>query len=77
LSKEERAKIAIAKRAQEIKEQKEKDENSKKDREILEREAEEVRQRERSQPNRYAGSRSQSIISHLAGLHFRNHHLSL
>ncbi|KAJ7582885.1 P-loop containing nucleoside triphosphate hydrolase protein [Mycena floridula] len=47
LSKEERAKLAIAKRAQEIKEQKERDENTRKDRENLERDAEEIRMRDR------------------------------
>ncbi|KIK59798.1 hypothetical protein GYMLUDRAFT_44255 [Collybiopsis luxurians FD-317 M1] len=46
LSKEERAAIAIAKRAQEIKEQKLKDENSKKDRAALEKEAEDLRFRD-------------------------------
>ncbi|KAG2157334.1 P-loop containing nucleoside triphosphate hydrolase protein [Suillus clintonianus] len=46
LSKEERAKIAIAKRAAELKEQRERDEKSRVDRDGLEREAEEVRQRE-------------------------------
>ena len=62
LSKEERAKIAIAKRAQEIKEQKEKEDKTKQDRDALEREAEDIRQKERSQPNRYGGgSRSQYI----------------
>ncbi|KAL1745621.1 P-loop containing nucleoside triphosphate hydrolase protein [Schizophyllum fasciatum] len=43
LSKEERAKLAIAKRAAEIREQKEKDERARKEREDLERQAEEVR----------------------------------
>ncbi|KAH7889299.1 P-loop containing nucleoside triphosphate hydrolase protein [Phlebopus sp. FC_14] len=47
LSKEERAKIAIAKRAAELKEQREREERTKSDREVLEREAEEVRQSER------------------------------
>lgn len=51
LSKEERAKIAIAKRAQEIREQKGKDDASKKDREGLEREADELRYKDRNQPN--------------------------
>lgn len=64
LSKEERAKIAIAKRAQEIREQKEKDDRAKLDREILESQADDLRQKERSQPTRYGGSaggRSQCI----------------
>jgi ATP-dependent RNA helicase DDX23/PRP28 len=55
LSKEDRAKLAIAKRAQEIKEQKERDEKAKKDREALEREAEEFRNKDRNQANRYGG----------------------
>ncbi|KAJ7709992.1 P-loop containing nucleoside triphosphate hydrolase protein [Mycena rosella] len=49
LSKEERATLAIAKRAQEIREQKEKDELARKDRATLEQDAEELRMRERSQ----------------------------
>ncbi|KAF8212328.1 P-loop containing nucleoside triphosphate hydrolase protein [Mycena galopus ATCC 62051] len=55
LSKEERATLAIAKRAQEIREQKEKDELAKKDREALERDADELRMKERNQSssNRY------------------------
>lgn len=57
LSKEERAKLAIAKRAQEIREQKEKDESSKRDREVLEREASELSLRERSQPSRHGAGR--------------------
>ncbi|KAI5834125.1 P-loop containing nucleoside triphosphate hydrolase protein [Schizophyllum commune Tattone D] len=43
LSKEERAKLAIAKRAAEIREQKEKEERARKEREDLERQAEEIR----------------------------------
>ncbi|OAX43536.1 P-loop containing nucleoside triphosphate hydrolase protein [Rhizopogon vinicolor AM-OR11-026] len=46
LSKEERAQIAIAKRAAELREQRERNEKSRMDREVLEREAQEVRQRE-------------------------------
>lgn len=46
LSKEERAKLAIAKRAQEIEEQKEREESTRRDREALEREAEEFRQKQ-------------------------------
>ena len=67
LSKEERAKIAIAKRAQEIKEQREREQKSKKDREALEKEAEEIRQKERSQSNRYDGGGGRSLysLSHL------------
>ncbi|KAJ7489800.1 P-loop containing nucleoside triphosphate hydrolase protein [Mycena galericulata] len=53
LSKEERAKLAIAKRAQEIREQKEKDELTRKDRAALEQEAEELRAKERGGQNRY------------------------
>jgi ATP-dependent RNA helicase DDX23/PRP28 len=47
LSKEERAKIAIAKRAAELKEQREREEKTRQDRDVLEREADAVRQRER------------------------------
>ncbi|KAF7304784.1 Pre-mRNA-splicing ATP-dependent RNA helicase PRP28 [Mycena kentingensis (nom. inval.)] len=47
LSKEERAKIAIAKRAQEIREQKEKEDATRKDRAALEQEADDLRQKER------------------------------
>lgn len=43
LSKEERAKLAIAKRAQEIKDQRERDENVRRDRETLEKEAQDLR----------------------------------
>jgi len=55
LSKEERARIAIAKRAQEIKEQRERDEQTKQDREALERDADELRRKEESSgaSNRY------------------------
>ncbi|KAG5653969.1 hypothetical protein H0H81_008837 [Sphagnurus paluster] len=53
LSKEERAKIAIAQRAKEINAQKLKEDNARRDREALEREAEELRQRERG--GRYGG----------------------
>jgi ATP-dependent RNA helicase DDX23/PRP28 len=56
LTKEERAQIAIAKRAQEIREQKEKEENGKKDREALERDAEELKLRERNQASKKYGS---------------------
>jgi ATP-dependent RNA helicase DDX23/PRP28 len=47
LTKEERAKVAIAKRAQELKDEKQKAEKERQDREALEREAEEIRSRER------------------------------
>lgn len=58
LSKEERAKIAIAKRTAELREQRERDEKSRVDREVLEREAEEVRQREqeRERAARYSSA---------------------
>jgi ATP-dependent RNA helicase DDX23/PRP28 len=46
LTKEERAKLALAKREQEIKDQREKDEKRKTERDALERDAEEVRQKE-------------------------------
>lgn len=49
LSKEERAKIAIAKRAQEIREQKEKEDAQRQRREDFEKEAEAVRAQEREQ----------------------------
>lgn len=57
LSKEERAKIAIEKRAAELKEQRERDEKARVDRAALEREAQEVRQREqeRERAARYGG----------------------
>ncbi|KAI0094010.1 pre-mRNA-splicing ATP-dependent RNA helicase PRP28 [Irpex rosettiformis] len=57
LTKEQRAQLAIEKRAQEIKEQKEKDERARKEREVLEREAEEIRsrERERERTSRYGG----------------------
>ena len=47
LSREERAKLAIAKRAQEIKAEKSKEEETRRARDALEREAEDVRRRER------------------------------
>ncbi|KAG8932362.1 mRNA splicing protein prp28 [Tulasnella sp. 417] len=52
LTKEERAKLAIEKRTQEIREQKARDEEKRRDREALEREAEQLRQREQE---RYGG----------------------
>lgn len=51
LTKEERAKLAIAKRAQEIKGQKEREEASRRDREALEREADELAVKDRSKYN--------------------------
>jgi ATP-dependent RNA helicase DDX23/PRP28 len=56
-SKEERAKLAIGRRLEEIKGQREKEEQAKQDREALEREAEEIRQKGRGQQqqNRFAG----------------------
>ena len=74
LSKEERAKIAIAKRAQEIKEQKEKDDKSKRDRDALEQEAEDIRQKEWSQPNRYGGGGRSQCIGVSYWLQFCDHH---
>jgi len=56
LSKEERAKLAIAKRAQEILEETERRETTRRDRDALEREADDLAQRERN--NKY-GSRCQ------------------
>ncbi|KIM55099.1 hypothetical protein SCLCIDRAFT_1221393 [Scleroderma citrinum Foug A] len=55
LSKEERAKLAIARRAAELKEQREREERTKREKEVLEREADEVRQheRERDRASRY------------------------
>lgn len=71
LSKEERAKIAIAKRAAELREQRERDEKSRTDREALEREAEELRQREqeRERTARYSSAPARRMISsHFAQL---------
>ncbi|KAL0947006.1 hypothetical protein HGRIS_013150 [Hohenbuehelia grisea] len=58
LSKEERAKLAIAKRAQEIHEQKEREEAARQDRDALERQADEIRQRERTGESSRYGSGS-------------------
>ncbi|KIJ68998.1 hypothetical protein HYDPIDRAFT_80195 [Hydnomerulius pinastri MD-312] len=60
LSKEERAKIAIAKRAAELREQREREEKARQNREVLEREAEEVRQleREKERAARYGSGSS-------------------
>ncbi|KAF7338366.1 Pre-mRNA-splicing ATP-dependent RNA helicase PRP28 [Mycena venus] len=68
LSKEERAKLAIAKRAQEIREQKEKDELARKDRETLEREADELRMKERSSQSSSRYGRSMLIPSAIAAM---------
>jgi ATP-dependent RNA helicase DDX23/PRP28 len=56
LSKEERAKLAIEKRAQEIKEQREKEERQRKGREVLEAQAAELRRQEDN--DRYRGGSS-------------------
>lgn len=48
LTREERAKLAIQKRSQEIKEQREKEERQRREREEFEREAESIRAKERS-----------------------------
>ncbi|KAF8797946.1 P-loop containing nucleoside triphosphate hydrolase protein [Phlegmacium glaucopus] len=61
LSKEERAKLAISKRAQEIREEAERRETTRRDRDALEREADELAQRERN--NKY-GSRYQDRYAH-------------
>ncbi|KAM5533284.1 hypothetical protein V8D89_013061 [Ganoderma adspersum] len=57
LTKEQRAQFAIQKRAQEIKDQREREDRAKQDREALEREAEEIRarERERERSSRYGG----------------------
>ncbi|KAI0006088.1 P-loop containing nucleoside triphosphate hydrolase protein [Russula compacta] len=62
LSKEERAKIAIAKRAQEIQEEKRKGEENRKNREQLEREAETIRRQEKE--SKYATSNSSRQDDH-------------
>jgi ATP-dependent RNA helicase DDX23/PRP28 len=66
LTKEERAKIAIAKRSAELKEQRERNEKSRMDREALEREALEVRQREQEKERvRYSSTADRrTIFSH-------------
>ncbi|KAJ6496594.1 P-loop containing nucleoside triphosphate hydrolase protein [Mycena vitilis] len=64
LSKEERAKLAIAKRAQEIREQKEKEELTRKDRAVLEQEAEELRMKERSQSSSSRYGRNDDRYGH-------------
>ncbi|KAH9063379.1 P-loop containing nucleoside triphosphate hydrolase protein [Lactarius vividus] len=62
LSREERANIAIAKRAQEIQEEKRKEEDNRKNREQLEREAEAIRRRERD--SKYTTSNSAKYGDH-------------
>ncbi|KIJ34659.1 hypothetical protein M422DRAFT_263221, partial [Sphaerobolus stellatus SS14] len=58
LTKEERAKLAIERRAQEIKQQKEKDDATRAQREALEQQADEIRAKEREhQPDRYRDDR--------------------
>ncbi|KAJ7685100.1 P-loop containing nucleoside triphosphate hydrolase protein [Mycena polygramma] len=64
LSKEERAKLAIAKRAQELREQKEKEELTRKDRAVLEQEAEELRMKERSQSSSSRYGRNDDRYGH-------------
>jgi ATP-dependent RNA helicase DDX23/PRP28 len=56
LTREDRARIAIAKRSQEIQEEKRKEEENRKNREQLEREAEVIRRRERE--SKYSTSSS-------------------
>lgn len=67
LTKEQRAQLAIQKRAQEIKDQREREDRAKQDREALEREAEEIRarERERERSSRYGsggGGRSECFV---------------
>ncbi|KAH9966727.1 P-loop containing nucleoside triphosphate hydrolase protein [Russula dissimulans] len=62
LSKEERAKIAISRRAQEIQEEKRREEENRKNREQLEREAESIRRQERE--SKYATSSSSRHDDH-------------
>ncbi|KAH9005212.1 P-loop containing nucleoside triphosphate hydrolase protein [Lactarius hatsudake] len=62
LSREERANIAIAKRSQEIQEEKRKEEDNRKNREELEREAEAIRRRERD--TKYTTSNSARYGDH-------------
>lgn len=67
LSREERAKIAIAKRAQEIHEEKRREEDNRKNREQLERDAETIRRQERDSKYTTSGSsrRLSSLYSHV------------
>lgn len=60
MTKEERAKLAIERRTQELREQREKDEKAKVQREALERQAGELREKERNQfaEDKYADKRS-------------------
>ncbi|TFK42667.1 P-loop containing nucleoside triphosphate hydrolase protein [Crucibulum laeve] len=55
LSKEERASLAIAKRSEEIKQQKEKEDSAKRERERLEHDADELSRKDRGQSDRYGG----------------------
>lgn len=57
MTKEQRAKLAIAKREAEIKEENEKRERARKEREALEREAEELANKERSKQSASSGGR--------------------
>lgn len=68
LSKEERAKIAIAKRAVELREQREREEKSRQDRDTLEREADAVRHRDREKERaaRYGGPARRKLCSSTA-----------
>ena len=66
LSREERAKIAISKRAQEIQEEKRREEENRKNREQLEREAETIRRQERD--SKYTTSSSSRRLSTLRSL---------
>ncbi|KAF9052958.1 pre-mRNA-splicing ATP-dependent RNA helicase PRP28 [Panaeolus papilionaceus] len=59
MTKEQRAKLAIAKREAEIKEENEKRERARKEREALEREAEELANKERSKQSASSGGRHQ------------------
>lgn len=67
LSREERARIAIAKRAQEIHEEKRREEENRKNREQLERDAETIRRQERDSKYTTSGSsrRLSSLHSHV------------
>ncbi|KAM6500598.1 P-loop containing nucleoside triphosphate hydrolase protein [Amanita muscaria] len=67
ISKEERAKLALAKREQEIKEQREREEKKKHERDALEREADELRQKELHQVSsgsRYGNTKYEDRYGH-------------
>jgi hypothetical protein len=66
LTKEERAKLAIAKRAQEIREETERRETTRRDRDALEREADELAQQDRN--NKYGGQ-SVLLLCSSSGFH--------